>query len=75
VLRRIFGLIRTEMKGDWNKLHIEELHNFYYSSYIVRMIESIRRVRRAGHVVRMREEMHTTFWLENLQETTRMTNA
>jgi hypothetical protein len=27
VLRRIFGLKRDEVTGDWRKLHNEELHN------------------------------------------------
>jgi hypothetical protein len=31
VLRRIFGLKRDEVMGDWRKLHNEELHNLYSS--------------------------------------------
>jgi hypothetical protein len=31
VLRRIFGLKRDEVAGDWRELHNEELHNLYYS--------------------------------------------
>jgi hypothetical protein len=27
VLRRIFGLKREEVAGDWRRLHNEELHN------------------------------------------------
>jgi hypothetical protein len=27
VLRRIFGPKREEVRGDWRKLHNEELHN------------------------------------------------
>jgi hypothetical protein len=41
--------------GGWRKLHNEELHNLYSSSAIIRMIES-RRMRCAGHVVRMGEK-------------------
>jgi hypothetical protein len=39
VLRRIFGLRRDEVMGDWRKLHNEELHNFYSSPNIIRMIK------------------------------------
>jgi hypothetical protein len=28
-LRRIFGLKRDEMVGEWRKLHNEKLHNLY----------------------------------------------
>jgi hypothetical protein len=27
--RKIFGLKREEVKGEWRRLHKEELHNFY----------------------------------------------
>jgi hypothetical protein len=55
VLRRIFGPKRDEETGGWRKLHNEELHNFYYSPSIIRMIKS-RRMRWAGHVARMVEK-------------------
>jgi hypothetical protein len=54
VLRRIFGLKRYEVTGDWRKLHNEELHNLYSSPNIIRMIKS-RRMRWAKHVARMGE--------------------
>jgi hypothetical protein len=54
VLRRIFGLKRDEVMGDWRKLHNEELHNLYSSPNIIRMIKS-RRMRWAWHVARMGE--------------------
>jgi hypothetical protein len=54
VLRRIFGLRRDEVTGDWRKLHNERLHNLYSSPNIIRMIKS-RRMRWAGHVARMGE--------------------
>jgi hypothetical protein len=38
--------------GGWRKLHNEELHNLYCSPSIIRIIKS-RRMRWAGHVVRM----------------------
>jgi hypothetical protein len=54
VLRRIFGLRRNEVTGDWRTLHNVELHNLYSSPNIIRMIKS-RRMRWAGHVARMGE--------------------
>jgi hypothetical protein len=54
MLRRIFGPKR-EVTGGWTKLHNEELHNFYSSLNIIRMIKS-RRMRCAGHVARMGEK-------------------
>jgi hypothetical protein len=51
LLRRIFGPRRYEVTGDWRKLHNEELHNFYSSPNIFRMIKS-RRMRWAGHLAR-----------------------
>jgi hypothetical protein len=41
--------------GGWGKLHNEELHNLYSSPNIIGMIKS-RRLRWAGHVVRIREK-------------------
>jgi hypothetical protein len=46
---RIFGPKRDKVTGDWRKLHIEELHNIYFSPNIIRMIKS-RRMRWAWHV-------------------------
>jgi hypothetical protein len=54
VLRRIFGPKRYEVVGGWRKLHNEELHNFYCSPNIIRMIK-LRRMRWAGHVALMGE--------------------
>jgi hypothetical protein len=54
VLRRIFGAKRDEVTGGWRKLHNEELHGFYSSPSIVRVIKA-RRMRRAGHVARTGE--------------------
>jgi hypothetical protein len=39
VLRRIFGSKRDEVTGGWRKLHSEELHDFYSSSSIIRMMK------------------------------------
>jgi hypothetical protein len=41
VLRRIFGPKRDEVKGEWRKLHKEELNDLYLPN-IVRMIKSRR---------------------------------
>ena len=40
--------------GEWRSLHNEELHSLYHSPNIVRVIKS-RRLRWAGHIVRMVE--------------------
>jgi hypothetical protein len=49
VLRRIFGLKRYEVTGEWRKLHNEELRDLYSSSSIIRIIKSSR-MRWVGHV-------------------------
>jgi hypothetical protein len=38
VLRRIFGPKRDEVKGEWRKLHNEELYNLYSSPDIIRQV-------------------------------------
>ena len=55
VLRRIFGHRRDEVKGEWRRLHNEELNDLYSSPNIVRVIKS-RRMRCAGHVASMGEK-------------------
>jgi hypothetical protein len=55
VLRRIFGPKRDDVRGEWSKLHNEELHNMYSLPDIIRQIKS-RRMRWAIHVARMREK-------------------
>jgi hypothetical protein len=47
VLRKIFGPKREEVAGGWRRLHNEELHNFYPSPNIIRVIKS-RRMRWGG---------------------------
>jgi hypothetical protein len=54
VLRRIFGPKRDEEKGEWRKLHNEELNGLYSLPNMVRVIKSISS-RWAGHVARMGE--------------------
>ena len=52
MLRRIFGLRRDEVTGEWRGLHNEEINDLYSSPNTVRVIKS-RRMRWAGHVARM----------------------
>jgi hypothetical protein len=52
-LKRVFRSKRDEVTGGWRKLHNEELHNLYSSPYIIKVIIS-RKMRWAGHIVRMR---------------------
>jgi hypothetical protein len=59
LLRKIFGPKREE-DGSWRKLHNDELHCFYASPSIVRMIKS-RRMKWAGHMAC--GEVFTGFWL------------
>jgi hypothetical protein len=39
VMRRIFGPKRDEPRGEWRKLHNEELHDLYSSPNIVRVMK------------------------------------
>jgi hypothetical protein len=56
------------VRGEWRRLHNEELNDLYSSPNVVWVIKS-RRMRRAGHVAHMgREEMHTGFWWGDLRE-------
>jgi hypothetical protein len=68
VLTRILEPKRDEVTGGWRKLHNEELHTLYSPSNTIRIIKS-RRVRWAGHVVRMgRRGMHIGYWWESQKE-------
>jgi hypothetical protein len=51
VSRRVFGPKRDEVRGEWRKLHNEELSDLYSLPNIVRVVKS-RRMRWAGHVAR-----------------------
>ena len=55
VLRKIFGCKRDEVRGEWKKIHNEELNDLYFSTKIVRVIKS-RRMRWTGHVAHMGEK-------------------
>ena len=48
--------LRGGVTVGWRKLHSEELHDFYFSPNISRMIK-LRRMRWAGHVARVVEEI------------------
>jgi hypothetical protein len=37
MLRRIFGPKRDEVVGQWRLLHIEELHDLYFSQNITKL--------------------------------------
>jgi hypothetical protein len=54
VLRRILGLKREELEGDWRRFHNEELHNLYASQSIINEIKT-RKIRWAGYVARVGE--------------------
>jgi len=53
VLRRIFGLRKSEVTGEWRRLH-NEINDLYSSPDIVQVIK-LRRMRWVGHVACMRE--------------------
>jgi hypothetical protein len=55
VLRRILGLRRDEVTGEWSKLHNEELRDLYSSPSMIRVVKS-RRMRLVGHVARNGEK-------------------
>ena len=52
ILRRVFGPKRDENE-EWRRIYAE-LHSLYRSPNIVRVIKS-RRLRWAGHIVRIKE--------------------
>jgi hypothetical protein len=53
-LRRIVKPKRDEVIGGWGKLHNQELHNFYGSPCIIRIMKS-KKIRWMWHVARMGE--------------------
>ena len=54
VLRGIFWAERDEVTGEWKKLNNDELNDLYFLPNIFRVMKW-RRIRWAGHVVRMGE--------------------
>ena len=54
VLRRMFGLKKDEVTGEWRRLRNEELYAFYSSPNALRVIKSIS-LRWAGHLACIEE--------------------
>jgi hypothetical protein len=54
VLKRVFGLRRDDVTGQWRRLHNKVLYVLYSSVNIIWVIKS-RRLRWAGYVAHMRE--------------------
>ena len=69
MLWRIIGSKRDEVRGEWRKLHNEELNNLHSSPNIIRVIQ-MRRMQWAGHVVTMGERrgVYSVLVGENLRE-------
>jgi PAS domain-containing protein len=68
VLRKIFGLKRDEMTGEWKRLRNEELYDLYSAPNIIRVIKS-RRMRGLEHVTRLTEKKGpAVFWWRDLRE-------
>jgi len=66
VLRKIFGLKRDEVRGEWRRLHNEELNDLKSSPKIVQAIKSLR-MRWAVHVALEGERRGLyRFWWGNL---------
>jgi hypothetical protein len=77
LLKRILGLKRDEVTGEWRKLHNEELRDFYYLPSKIRIIKS-RRMRWTVHVAQMVEKRNTYRLLDGKargKETTRKTKT
>jgi hypothetical protein len=60
VLRRIFGPKKDEVKGEWRKLHNEELIDVYSSPNIIGVIK-MRIMRWAEYVARVDERCVQSF--------------
>jgi hypothetical protein len=54
LLRKILGLKRDKVTGEWRKLHNEELNDLHFSPNIIRVIKS-GRMRWASHVAHVEE--------------------
>ena len=69
VLRRIFGPKRDEIRGEWRKLHNEELNDLY-SSPNMRLIKS-RMMKWVGHLAHMGDRKGTYMHLVGKPEARR----
>jgi hypothetical protein len=70
VLRRIFGLKKDCVIGEWRKFHDEKLLNFC-SSPDVTNVTKAREILRAGHIERMGSMRNTYTILVRKPERTR----
>ena len=61
VLRRIFGLRRDDVTGEWRKLHNEKLNDLHSSPNIIRVTKS-KRIRWTGQLARI-EERRGVYWV------------
>jgi hypothetical protein len=61
VMRKISGPTREKMRGEWRRLHTEELHDLCSSPNIICVIAS-RRTAWAGHVALMGEKKFVFVW-------------
>jgi hypothetical protein len=68
VLRKIFGLKRDKVTGEWGR-HNEELKDLYEPPNIIQVIKSRTGwARRVARIWREREDVCTGFWWGNLRE-------
>ena len=70
-MRKIFVPQRDEVRGEWRKLHNEELDDLYSTPNIICVIKSSRRIRWAG-MQRVWGERRCAYmvWWENLKKET-----
>ena len=67
VLKKIFGLKRAEVTGEWRILHNNDHYDLSSSENIIRMIKSIR-MGWVGYVARGRQERCIRVFVGNLSE-------
>jgi hypothetical protein len=67
VLRKIFGLKRDKVRGQWRRMNNNEFYHLYSSQILIRVIKSRRM--RLGHVTHMgRKEVYKGFCWEKVRE-------
>jgi hypothetical protein len=67
VLRKIFGLERDKVTGEWSRLH-NEINDLHFLLNIIQVIKSLRMRWSEQVVLWRREEVHTGFGWGNLRE-------